>query len=356
VKKMLLLALCLLALLPIGCGCLPPMKVHSDADMNVSLRTPVSAKINATMNTISDPGELQEAVVPPGPPACGEKVAVIDVDGLLVNMNRVGAYSLGENPVASFQEKLTAAAADPAVKAVVLRINSPGGGAAAAELMGRSLADFRQQSQKPVVACLLDLGTGGGYYLASGCDLIYAIPAAVVGGIGVKLNLYYLEIAMEQYNAFGQPVKSGERIDMGTPTRKMTAEEKAMLRDMAREYHENFKQVVLHNRPRLTAQAAAFDGRVMTASKAAEAGLIDTVGFLPDAIERARQLGGGGPAQVVMYSRCVSPARTVYDVAPNKPVQGLNMPFSIPGLDRSRLPLFLYLWEVEPTMMRIAPD
>jgi protease-4 len=308
------------------------------------------------MNTISDPGALQEVAVPPCQEPTGAKIALIDVDGLLVNFNRVGAYSLGENPVASFQEKLTAAAANPEVKAVVLRINSPGGGAAATELMGRSLADFRQRSHKPVVACLLDLGTGGGYYLANGCDYILAIPAAVVGGIGVKLNLYYLEIAMEQQNVFGTPVKSGDRIDMGTPTRKMTAEEKAMLTSMASEYHENFKQVVLHNRPRLTAQAVVFDGRVMTASRAAEMGLIDGVGFLPDALEQARQLAGLGPAQVVMYSRCVSPARSVYDISPNRPVQGLNVPFSLPGLDRSRLPLFLYMWEVEPTLMRIAPD
>jgi protease-4 len=332
------------------------MKVNSQGEMGVSVRTPVTAKVDATMDTISDRGALHEMAVPPCQESAGAKIALIDVDGLLVNFNSVGAYSLGENPVASFQEKLTAAASNPEVKAVVLRINSPGGGVAAAELMGRSLADFRRQSHKPVVACLLDLGTGGGYYVASGCDHILAIPAAVVGGIGVKLNLYYLEIAMEQQNVFGAPVKSGERIDMGTPTRKMTAEEKAMLTSMAREYHENFKQVVLHNRPRLTAQADLFDGRVMTASRAAEAGLIDSVGFLSDAIEQARQLAGPGPAQVVMYSRCVSPARTVYDIAPNRPVQGLNMPFSLPGLDRSRLPLFLYLWEVEPTLMRIAPD
>ncbi len=355
-KKIFLLGLSILALMPLGCGCLPPMKVNSQGEMGVSVRNPVTAKVDATMNTISDPGALHEVAVPPCQEPTGAKIALIDVDGLLVNFNRVGAYSLGENPVAAFQEKLTAAAANPEVKAVVLRINSPGGGVAAAELMGRSLADFRRECHKPVVACLLDLGTGGGYYLASGCDRILAIPAAVVGGIGVKLNLYYLEIAMEQQNVFGAPVKSGERIDMGTPTRKMTAEEKTMLTSMAREYHENFKQVVLQNRPRLTAQADVFDGRVMTASRAAEAGLIDGVGFLPDAIEQARQLAGLGPANVVMYSRCVSPARTVYDVAPNRPVQGLNMPFSLPGLDRSRLPLFLYLWEIEPTLMRIAPD
>jgi protease-4 len=346
VKTTFLIGLCFLALLPVGCRCLPPMKVRSQGDMNVSVRTPLAAKVDATVNTITDPGALQEVAVLPCSTPTGDKVALIDVDGLLVNFNRVGAYSLGENPVASFQEKLMAAAADPAVKAVVLRINSPGGGVAATELMGRSLADFRHNCRKPVVACLLDLGTGGGYYLASTCDNILAIPAAVIGGIGVKLNLYYLEIAMEQWNVFGAPVKSGDRIDMGTPTRKITAEEKAMLTSMAQEYHENFKQVVRHNRPRLTAEANLFDGRVMTASKAAEAGLIDGIGFLPDAIERARQLSGLGSAQVVMYSRCTSPSRTLYDVAPNRPVQGLNMPWSVPGLDRSRLPLFLYLWEI----------
>jgi protease-4 len=332
------------------------MRVRTQGDMNVSVRTPLNAKVDATVNTISDPGALHEVAVLPCPTPAGDKVALIDVDGLLVNCNRVGAYSLGENPVAAFQEKLMAAAADPAVKAVVLRINSPGGGVAATELMGSALSDFRRHSRKPVVACLLDLGTGGGYYLASCCDHILAIPAAVVGGVGVKLNLYYLEIAMEQWNAFGAPIKSGERIDMGTPTRKMTAEEKTMLTSMAQEYHENFKQVVRRNRPRLSAEANLFDGRVMTASRAAEAGLIDGVGFLPDALERASQLAGIGLAQVVMYSRCASPARTLYDVAPNRPVQGLNMPWSVPGLDRSRLPLFLYLWEVEPSMMRIAPD
>ena len=339
-----------------GCSCLPPMKVRTQGDMNVSIRTPVTAKVDANLNTVSDAGPLQEIVVPPSCPTGGAKVAILDVDGLLVNMNRVGPYSLGENPVAAFQEKLTTAAADPAVRAVVLRINSPGGSVAAAELMARALADFRQQCGKPVVACLLDMGAGAGYYLASGCNQIVAIPAAVVGGIGCKLNLYYLEIAMEQWNVFGAPIKSGDRIDMGTASRKMTAEEKAMLTAMAKEYHDSFKQIVVRNRPRVPPDSAALDGRVMTATRAAELGLIDAVGFLPEAIERARQLAGVGPVTTVMYSRSASPARSLYDIAPNRPVQGLNMPWSVPGLDRSRLPLFLYLWEIEPTMLRVAPD
>src|SRR5262249_22216841 len=101
---------------------------------------------------------------------------------------------------------------------------------------------------------------------------------------------------------------------------------------------------------------AVFDGRVMTATKAVETGLIDGIGFLPEAIDRAAQLAGAGPVTAVMYCRGSSPARSLYEIAPNRPVQGLNMPWSVPGMDRSRLPVFLYLWQIEPTMVRIAAD
>jgi protease-4 len=283
-------------------------------------------------------------------------VALIDVDGLLLNADTAGPFSMGENPVSVFSERLQAAGADPAVKAVVLRLNSPGGGVAATETMGRSLLDFRRQCGKPVVACLLDLGTGGAYYLASCCDQVVAMPSSVVGGIGCILNLYFLELTMEQWNVFGNPVKAGDRIDMGTPTRKMTAEEKNLLTAMAREYQVNFKEVVRHGRPQVKEDSTVFDGRVMTASKAREEGLIDAVGFLPDAIDRARQLAGAEAVTVVMYRRPSSPARSLYETVPNKPMQATVLSASVPGLDRSRLPLFLYLWQVEPTLARTGPS
>jgi protease-4 len=279
---------------------------------------------------------------------------VIDVDGLLVDADMTGPYSAGDNPVSSFQEKLNAAAADRTVRAVVLRINSPGGGVAATEIMARALADFRLRTAKPTVACLLDVGAGGGYYLASGCDQIVAMPGSVVGGIGTILNLYYLQQAMEQWNVWGSPIKSGERIDMGTPTRKLTKDETAMLTAMANEYHANFKQAVLRGRRQVQAEADVFDGRVMSTTKAIEAGLVDLAGFLPDAIERARQLAGCGGVMAVLYRRPGSPARSLYETVPNRPVAGLSVPFSIPGLERTRLPLFLYLWNVEPTVVRVT--
>jgi len=333
---------------------MPPLRTESEARLAVT--TPICAKVDATLNTVPDTGPMREVPLPfqcqhPG----GPKVAVVDVDGLLLNADTTGPYSMGDNPVSVFYEKLQLAAADPEVKAVVLRINSPGGGVAATELMSRTLADFRKQCGKPVVACLLDMGAGGGYYLASGCDQIVALPSSVVGGIGVILNLYYLELAMEQWNAFGVPVKSGDRIDMGTPIRKMTADEKAMLSAMAKEYHANFKKAVLDTRPGVKPDAAFFDGRVLSASKAQEEGLIDVVGFLPHPIARPGQLAKAETVTAVMYRRPNSSARSPYEGVPNRPSsQGSLINWSIPGPDRSKLPLFLYMWQVEPTLMRTS--
>lgn len=337
-----------------GCGCMPPLKSESTAFLYTP--KPVRANVEAVLNSLPDTGPLFEVAVPPCTgDATKDKVALIDVDGLLLNLSNVGPFSMGENPVALFQEKLTAAACDPGVKAVVLRLNSPGGSVAATEVMGRSLADFRRQTGKPVVACLLDEAAGGAYYLASGCDQIVAIPSAVVGGIGVMLNLYFLELTMEQYNVFGNPIKAGDRIDMGSPNRKMTPAEKQMLTEMAREYHENFKRVVLDGRPQVKPESPVFDGRVVAASQAEREGLIDAVGFLPDAIDKAKEMTKAGGAKTIMYRRDGSPARSVYSTVPNQPSgQGSLMNASVPGLDRSKLPLFLYLWQVEPTVVKSA--
>ncbi len=338
-----------------GCAHMPPLK--TEAQVHMSVDTPVHAKVKATINTLPDQGPLLEVVVPPvypGPPAAC-KVALIDVDGILLNLDPVGPYSMGENPVALFQEKLDAAAADPGVKAVVLRINTPGGSVAASEAMVRALQDFRRLTGKPCLACLLDEGAGGGYYLASCCDQIFAMPSSVIGGIGVILNLYYLELAMEKWDTFGTPIKSGDRIDMGTPIRKMTAQEKKQLTTLAEEYHANFKHVVRANRPQVPANASAFDGRIVSASQAQQEGLIDAVGFLPDVIERARQLAKVESVQVVMYRRPESPARSLYATVPNRPTKmnGTDNT-SIPGLDRSKWPLFLYMWQADPTMIKVV--
>jgi protease-4 len=290
-----------------------------------------------------------------GPCQAAGRVALIDVDGLQLNADFTGPSSLGENPVALFRERLDAAEADPAVRALVIRINSPGGGVAAADLMWRDLQAFRDRSHKPVVACLLDVAAGGAYYLATASDLIVAAPGTVAGGVGVILNLYNLQDLMAQYNIRAQEVKSGRLIDLGSPVRNLNEEGKALYKAMADEYHERFRQVVLRNRPGVNAgDGSNFDGRVFTARQALDRHLVDRIGYPEDAVAAAAELGNAPGAGVVMYHRCNDPARSLYAVTPNVPLQGTAVPASVPGLDRSKLPLFLYLWQPEATLERLS--
>src|SRR5262249_55548945 len=121
---------------------------------------------------------------------CRNKVAIIDVEGLLLNARSSGLLGSGDNPVSLFRERLEAAADDPRVQAVVLRINSPGGAVTASDIMYEDLLHFRRDTKKPVVACMMDVAASGAYYLAMGCDVVYAHPTTVTGSIGVIMSLY----------------------------------------------------------------------------------------------------------------------------------------------------------------------
>lgn len=307
----------------------------------------------ADVPPVLDRGPLCEVIVEAG---SGEgRVAIIDVDGLLLNTDMVGVYSLGENPVATFREKLKRVEADRCVSAVVLRINSPGGGATASDVMWHELVTFKSRRSIPVVACLMDVGAGGGYLLASAADYILAHPTSVTGGVGVILNLYNLQDTMAQFNVLSQSVRAGENIDLGSSAKLLTPEDRALLQQMADEFHARFRATVVEARPQANLDPAIdLDGRVFTAKQALERGLIDEVGYLDDAIERARALAGGAAGSVVLLRRHGDAGRTAYAVSPNVPQQGNLLPFSIPGLDRSRMPTFMYLWQPEPTMFRLG--
>src|SRR5205085_488714 len=110
---------------------------------------------------------------------CRDKVALIDVEGMILNARGSSLFGGGDNPVSLFRERLDEAAHDRRVKAVVLRINSPGGAVTASDIMYQDLLRFRKETGKPVVACMMDVAASGAYYLAVGCDRVYAHPTTV---------------------------------------------------------------------------------------------------------------------------------------------------------------------------------
>lgn len=322
------------------CGCKHPLHMVTHSYVYSELPPP------------KDDSPLQPVQVIPGSDPC-RKVALIDVDGLLLNRNLTGLLSAGENPVDVFREKLDLAAADPQICAVVLRINSPGGSATATDIMWRDLCVFRAKAGRPVVACLMDSGTGGAYYLACAADRIVAHPTTITGGIGVIFNLYDLQDTLATYNILSQSIKSGERIDMGSPVRQMTDESREILEQTAASLHQRFRNVVRQGRSlKIPDNAPIFDGRILTAQTALEHGLIDSIGYLDDAVANAAAMGGCPDAQTVILRRRKDVARTPYAVTPNTPLQQDLLPLSLPGLDRSKLPAFLYLWQPDPTIVR----
>lgn len=343
-------------LLLVGCRQRPLLtrgSMEFGGNMNMTGNMNMSGDMVTTMKTDNTASRLAAVTVSGNSQSVG-KVAVIDVDGLLVDQNQNGFGSMGENPVSLFHEKLEVVASDPSIMAIVLRINSPGGGVTASDIMAHDLKRLKAVRPIPIVACLMGVGTGGGYYLATHADTIIAHPTSIVGGIGVILNHYNLEDTMGQFNVLSMPIKAGERIDIGSPERVLEDDERESLQQMADAFHGRFIKQVQRSRPGMTEtknDAVVFDGHVMTGIQAAENALVDQVGYLDDAISVARQMASlGEDTAIIMLRRDNDRAYTVLDVSPSQPMQASLLPFKLPGLDRSSLPTFLYLWQPEPTM------
>jgi protease-4 len=320
---------------------LPPLHIKSD-------EVPVNVKTEIPALPLKDAEPLAEMVVQPGDANVG-KIAVIDIDGLLLNKNATALMSAGENPVALFREKLDTVESHASYRGVVLRINSPGGGVTATDIMRRDLIRFRDRTGLPVVACLMDVGAGGAYSLATAADQIVAHPTSLVGGLGVILNLYNLEDTLAMLNIVGTPVRAGQHVDLGTPVRMMSEDARAILQDIANKFHERLRADITSSRADLGSDDALFDGRVFTADDAMQRGLVDRLGYLDDAIDACRSQADCPSAGVVILHRPRDSARTPYAVTPNLTVQAGLFPH-LPGVNRTNLPTFMYIWQPDPAI------
>jgi protease-4 len=332
-----------------------PVAASFRGDAGVVADATLRGALDLRLPSAVDPGEMTVTVVRPGKgPGSQARIALIDVDGVLLNQNFGGLYAVGDNPLAAFRDKLEAAARDPRVAAVLLRINSPGGSVTTCDVMAEELRRFKADTRKPVVACLMDLATSGAYFLAVESERIVAHPTALTGGLGVVFNHYNLQDAMAQLNLVSDPVKSGAKIDMGTVTAPLDEETRAMFQKMADAYRDHLQRRVKARRAALTVhdQQVVSDGRVVLATQALDLHLVDRLGYLHDAIAEAEDQAGVAGAEVVLYHRSGYPAHSLYAITPTPAPLNEVVPLSYPGLDRSKLPTFLYLWQPDPTLPR----
>ena len=279
------------------------------------------------------------------------KVAIVDIQGLISDEAESGLLRPpGENPASLLTEKLDLAARDPKVKAVVLRINSPGGTVTASDIMYQEILRFRTTTNKPVVAMFLDVAASGAYYAACAADEIVAERTTVTGSIGVIMQTVSLAGALQKLGVKTDAITSGPMKDAGSPLREMTAAERTYFQGIVDNLYQRFVEVVKAGRPKIEAAAlpTIADGRVYTAPQAMECGLIDHMGTLRDAFAIAKGRAGVKVANGVLYGRPLSWKGSVYADAPDDR-GGLTVNLlSINGpRGWTSTPRFLYLWTLE---------
>lgn len=257
----------------------------------------------------------------------GEKIAVVDLEGVILS------------PQATVRQ-LRQYADDDAVKAIILHINSPGGGAAASEEIYREVRRIRDQKKKRIVASIETVGASGAYYAASGTNKIFANNASIVGSIGVIAEWYNYEDLLRWAKLRQEVIKTGEFKDIGNPARAMTPAERQFLQQMIDNMLGQFVNAVADGRglkPEVIKTLA--DGRVWTGEQAVPLKLIDQIGDFRTCVEdTARSVGIKGEPTLVRPLRQKRTALDLFfgDVSDLLPTQAKLM---------ERNPGFYYLWK-----------
>jgi protease IV len=231
-----------------------------------------------------------------------DKIAVVPVDGTIAAAdNSTGDLQPTTTPE-GLADALQQARGDARVAAVVLEVNSPGGGVTASDEMHQSILDFREQTGLPVVVSMGDVAASGGYYISTAADRIVANETTLTGSLGVIFALTDFSELADRYGVEQEVVKSGEFKDMGSSFRDLTPEEREILQSIVDESYDEFVGVIVEGRglPEERVREIA-DGRVYSGEQAKELGLVDSFGGLDEAAEVSRDLANIREATVVRY-------------------------------------------------------
>jgi protease-4 len=190
----------------------------------------------------------------------------------------------------------------PWIKAVVVRIDSPGGAVGPTQEIFEEIQKMRKK--KPFIASMGGMATSGGYYIASACEKILANPGTLTGSIGVIMQLTNFEEVMKKIGVKGYNIKSGPNKDIGSPFQPLSPEGREILQSLVDNVHSQFVSAVAKGRGMDEARVRKLaDGRVYSGAQAKELGLVDQFGTLDDAIELAAKRAGLEPNPAVYYSR-----------------------------------------------------
>jgi protease IV len=254
----------------------------------------------------------------------GQRVAIVEIEGVIVDAN---------DALRELKDHLE----DPSVRAVVVRINSPGGVVGPTQEVYAAIQRL-QKAKKPVVASLGAVAASGGYYIAAAADQIYANPGTLTGSIGVIMQLANVEGLFKKIGVEYVVVKAGRFKDAGNPGRPMSPEERRIMQALLDDVHAQFIDAVVEGRHLERAEVVRFsDGRIFSGQQAKELRMVDQLGGLEDAIEAAAKL-----AELPPKPRIIRPRRrfSIFDlIASRIGLDGSGVPsMRLPAL---RTPLYL---------------
>ena len=277
--------------------------------------------------------------------AAKEKILVLDVEGMISSLTGTGALAREGDVLSRVYYRLERAAADPLVKGIILRLETPGGEVTASDILYHEILRFKERTRLPVVGLMMSVAASGGYYIASACDAVLAHPSTLTGSIGVISIFPSVESLFDKIGVKMTVIKSGGMKDSGSPFRTMTDEEKKTFQAIIDEYYEDFLSAVANGRKgKLGAEELRplADGRIYTAKQALKLKLIDGIGYFDDALKKALSLASLREAKAVAYTYYPKSKTNIYAASMADP-----MVLEKKGWE-SWLPLlkagFYYLW------------
>lgn len=273
------------------------------------------------------------------------RILMLDIDGPITGVGESRWFFEYEATTENVRKKLRKAAADDNIKAVVVRINSPGGTVTASDVVYREIMEFKRKQNVPVVTMMMEVSASGGYYIACASDKIIAHQSTITGSIGVIVFALGFDGLFHKIGMESRVIKSGELKDMGNPFDAFSEEERAAFQHVVDTMYGQFLDVVETNRhierERLKQIA---DGRIYLGDEAKSLGLVDEIGYIDDAMKSAMNLAGIRDAKVVFYTDNRRQELNVYSNNTMKaPDFGASLPDVSTIVDLSR-PRLMYMW------------
>ena len=288
------------------------------------------------------------------------KIVVVEIDGLITDR---AIDQSGYNMVDIIKAQLRRAAEDDKVKAVILKVDSPGGEVLASDEISRAISDFQTKLRgKPVVCSMGSLAASGGYYVSAPCRWIVANELTITGSIGVIMSAWNYRGLMDKVGVRPQTFKSGKYKDMLSGSREpdsITQEERDMVQGLINETYGRFTNVVASgrewardknkNKGRTLVESWPdyADGRILSGKEAFERGFVDELGTFEDAVKRAKTIAGIRNANLIEYQQRfdISDLFRLFGQTDSKAVK-LDLGVEVPKLQAGRL------YFLSPTYLR----